>query len=136
MIKKSYKACGIDVDDFMIMNTEAYHNYTMSTIKSYLFYKGYSAKKLNTLQIGLSFVDKELTIYKALFFLQEFSVYLEVNNHNNAQPDVIHMTARFFNSENKLCAINKISMCLDHNSISNYRQPSHNRTNTLRHIFY
>ncbi len=102
MFRRTYKVKGEDVDDFMIMQDFAYYSYASSILKSYLFEKGYSKHKLNTLKIDFQEFSQKIIYQKHLMFTQSFFVNLEfIGTNNNGQK--INIRNRFFNTKNELC---------------------------------
>ncbi len=102
MFRRTYKVKGEDVDDFMIMQDFAYYSYASSILKSYLYEKGYSKHKLNTLKIDFQEFSQKIIYQKHLMFTQSFFVNLEfIGTNNNGQK--VNIRNRFFNTKNELC---------------------------------
>ncbi len=104
MFRKIYKVKGEDVNDYMVMQNTAYHKYTSSVFETFLFEIGYSKQKLSTLNIGVQICKEELVHHKRLMFMQNFFLYLELQNSDNNERE-IHIRSRFFNVHNELCTI-------------------------------
>ena len=103
MFRKTYKVKGEDVNDFMVMQHFAYLSYASNVLHTFLFEKGYSRQKLNTLKIGLQESSEELIHYKHLMFGQAFFVDLEL--YLKADDGKISIKNSFFNQRNELCTV-------------------------------
>lgn len=111
MICKNYIVAGEDVNDFMVMESTAYISYTLRLLYHFLFDKGFSKEKLNTLHIGLQEGNHVFVSYKNLMFTEPFFVemkqcYIE---------DKINIKSYFFNSKKECCAeVTKEVLWFDH----------------------
>lgn len=103
MFRRTYKVKGTDVNDFMIMQEFAYHSYASSILTSFLFEKGFSKSKLNSLKINFQRVPKKTISYTPLLFTQHFTVSLEFLSISEDKRKM-QIQNRFFNNQNKLCA--------------------------------
>lgn len=102
MFQRNYTVKGNDVNDFMVMQNAAYLHYSSKLLETFLFVKGFTKLKMNTLKVGLQKKNDKITQYKPLLFTQSFLVELEFKNilfTNNKMNVVIH----FYNQENELC---------------------------------
>nr|WP_315150733.1 hypothetical protein [uncultured Flavobacterium sp.] len=100
MICKNYVVAGEDVNDVMIMESDAYISYTLRLLYRFLFDNGFSKEKLNALHLGLQVGNHELVCYKNLMFTEPFFVKIE----NCCIEDKIKIKSCFFNSKNECCA--------------------------------
>lgn len=103
MFQRNYKVNGEDVNDFMVMQNAAYLNYSSKLLETFLFVKGFTNLKMNTLKVGLQKKSDKILQYKPLLFTQVFSVDLEFKNivfSNQKMKVSIH----FYNDKNELCA--------------------------------
>lgn len=100
MICKNYVVAGEDVNDVMIMESDAYISYTLRLLYRFLFDNGFSKEKLNALHLGFQEVNHELVCYKNLMFTEPFFVKIE----NCCIDDKIKIKSYFFNSKNECCA--------------------------------
>ncbi|WP_299436781.1 thioesterase family protein [uncultured Aquimarina sp.] len=102
MYRKNYKVKGEDVDDFMVMQDVAYHNYTSSLLNAFLLEKGYSKRKREMLKIDLQESIESLIFRKHLMFTQVFFVNLELLDVDYKEWKLTFRN-RFFNANNELC---------------------------------
>ncbi|MEW7292162.1 hypothetical protein [Aquimarina sp. 2304DJ70-9] len=123
MFRQNYKVKGEDVDDFMIMQDFAYHSYTLSIFNTFLFQKGYSKHKVDTLKMGLQKCKEELIYQQHLMFTQHFSVHLEFIDSINTKQK-LSLRSRFFNSENELCVTVNTEFDYLHNNYQELLAPS------------
>ncbi len=103
MFQRNYTVKGEDVNDFMVMQNAAYLNYSSKLFETFLFVKGFSILKMNTLKVGLQKKNDQILQFKPLFFTQAFSVELEFKNilfTNQKMNVAIH----FYNQEKELCS--------------------------------
>lgn len=100
MIGKNYVVTGQDVNDFMIMEKEAYISYTLRLLYIFLFNNGFSKEKLNALHIGFKEGNQKLICYKDLMFTQPF--YIEMSDCYI--DDKVIIKSRFFNLKKECCA--------------------------------
>lgn len=100
MICKNYVVAGEDVNDVMIMESDAYISYTLRLLYRFLFDNGFSKEKLNALHLGFQEGNHELVCYKNLMFTELFFVKIE----NCCIDDKIKIKSCFFNSKNECCA--------------------------------
>jgi hypothetical protein len=100
MICKNYVVTGEDVDDFMVMESNAYISYTLRLLYHFLFANGFSKEKMKTLQLSLQGGDHVLVNYKNLMFTEQFSVEMK----HCCIDDKINIKSYFFNSKNECCA--------------------------------
>ena len=102
MFQRNYTVKGIDVNDFMVMQNAAYLNYSSKLIETFLFVKGFTKLKMNTLKVGLQNRNDQFLQYKSLMFTEAFSVDLEFKSiaFSNQKMNVcIH----FYNQQKELC---------------------------------
>lgn len=112
MIRKNYVVKGEDVDDYMAMENEAYLSYSLRLLYHFLFEKGYSREKLNTLKLGLKEGNHALTSYKNLMFTEQFSVEMYYFYTN----EKLNIKSSFFNAKNELCTDLTLEVnCFDYN---------------------
>ncbi len=104
MFRRNYKVKGEDVDDYMVMQDFAYQAYISSILDTFLFEKGYSKRKLETLKIGLQKCGEELVHRKHLMFTQNFGINLEFLEVADDKQKM-SIRGRFFNTQNELCAM-------------------------------
>jgi acyl-CoA thioesterase FadM len=103
MFQRNYTVKGEDVNDFMVMQNAAYLIYSSKLIETFLFVKGFSKLKMNTLKVGLQKKNDQIIQFKPLFFTQAFSIELEFKNFlftNQKMNVAIH----FYNQEKELCS--------------------------------
>lgn len=100
MICKNYVVAGEDVNDVMIMESDAYISYTLRLLYRFLFDNGFSKEKLNALHLGFQEGNHELVCYKNLMFTEPFFIKIE----NCCIDDKIKIKSCFFNSKNECCA--------------------------------
>ncbi|QOG00927.1 hypothetical protein [Flavobacterium sp. MDT1-60] len=100
MICKNYVVTGEDVDDVMVMESNAYISYTLRLLYHFLFNNGFSKEKLNASHLGLQEGNHVLVCYKNLMFTEPFFVKME----NCYMDDKIKIKSCFFNSKNECCA--------------------------------
>ncbi|MEM0578663.1 thioesterase family protein [Flavobacterium polysaccharolyticum] len=100
MFGKNYVVTGDDVNDFMVMENDAYFSYTLRLLYVFLFNNGFSKEKLNALHLGFKEGNHRLTCYKNLMFTQPF--YIEMNHCYI--DDKIMIKSRFFNLKKECCA--------------------------------
>lgn len=102
MFQRNYKVKGEDVNDFMVMQNAAYLNYSSKLLETFLFVKGFTKLKMNTLKVGLQKKNDQIVQYKPLLFTQPFSVDLEFKSiafSNQKMKVSIH----FYNDKKELC---------------------------------
>ena len=102
MFQRDYKVKGEDVNDFMVMQNAAYLTYSSKLLETFLFVKGFTKLKMNTLKVGLQKKNDKITQHKPLLFTQAFSVYLEFKSiafSNQKMKVSIH----FYNDKKELC---------------------------------
>jgi len=102
MFQRNYKVKGEDVNDFMVMQNAAYLNYSSKLFETFLFNKGFTKLKMNTLKVGLQKTKDNIHQYKPLLFTQAFSVDLKFKSiafSNQKMSVSIH----FYNDKNELC---------------------------------
>ncbi|KFF02967.1 hypothetical protein [Flavobacterium reichenbachii] len=100
MICKNYTVTGEDVNDIMVMESNAYFSYTIKILYHFLFDKGFSKQKLNSLNLALQEGNSELVCYKNLMFTEDFFIEMK---HFHMDKN-INIKSRFFNSKNECCA--------------------------------
>ena len=100
MICKNYVVAGEDVNDVMVMESNAYISYTLRLLHHFLFNNGFSKEKLNALHLGLQEGNHVLVCYKNLMFTEPFFVEME---HCSIE-DKINIKSSFFNSKKECCA--------------------------------
>lgn len=112
MICKNYVVTGEDVNNFMVMEDDAYVSYTLRLLYRYLFENGYSKEKLNSLHLGLQQANHEFNCYKNLMFTEHF--FIEIKHCYI--DDKISVESCFFNLKKECCAEAKIEVeWFDHN---------------------
>ncbi len=100
MFRINYKVTGEDVDDFMVMQNDAYYAYSISAIKNFLHKKGIPSKQL--MELDQQLIDREqLDFFKDLMFTQQFFINLDAIE---LDKDKLNVRNRFFNANNELCA--------------------------------
>lgn len=100
MIRKNYVVRGQDVDDCMVMEDTAYLTCALRLVYHFLFEKGYSKERLNTLKLDLMVKDFKLISYKKLMFTEQFSLEMSYCY----KKEMMNIKSHYFNSENFLCA--------------------------------
>ena len=102
MFQRNYTVKGSDVNDFMVMQNAAYLNYSSKLIETFLFVKGFTKLKMNTLKVGLQKKNDQILQYKPLLFTQAFSVNLEFKNiaFSNQKMNV---SIHFYYDKKELC---------------------------------
>lgn len=102
MFQRDYKVKGEDVNDFMVMQNAAYLNYSSKLLETFLFVKGFTKLKMNTLKVGLQKKNDKITQFKPLLFTQTFSVDLEFESiaFSNQKMNV---SIHFYNDKKELC---------------------------------
>ena len=102
MFQRNYRVNGNDVNDFMVMQNAAYLNYSSKILETFLFVKGFTKLKMNSLKVGLEKKNDQITQYKPLLFTQDFSVELEFNSiaFSNQKMKV---SVHFYNAKKELC---------------------------------
>lgn len=102
MFQRNYKVKGEDVNDFMVMQNAAYLKYTSVILETFLFSKGLSKLKMNSLKVGLQKKNDVIFQHKPLFFTQAFSLNLEFNEivFTNQKMNV---SLHFYNNKKELC---------------------------------
>lgn len=104
MFIKKFRVTGNDVNDFMVMQNFAYHSYISTTLKWFLTENNYLLKNRKTTTIDIRQSVISISFQKALMFTQDFNVVLEVLKIDN-EKSTICIKSRFYNINNKLCAI-------------------------------
>lgn len=102
MFQRNYTVKGEDVNDFMVMQNAAYLKYSSKILDTFLFVKGFTKMKMNSLKVGLLKKNDKIQQYKSLLFTQPFSIELEFQNilfTNQKMNVAIH----FYNQERVLC---------------------------------
>lgn len=102
MFQRSYKVKGEDVNDFMVMQNAAYLKYSSKILETFLFVKGFTKLKMNSLQVGLQKKNDQIIQHKPLLFTQAFTVDLECksiafSNHK------MSVSVHFYNAKKELC---------------------------------
>jgi acyl-CoA thioesterase FadM len=103
MFQRLYKVEGEDVNDFMVMQNIAYLKYSSKLMETFLFNKGFTKLKMNSLKVGLQKSNDQIIQKKHLMFTQGFTVQLEfvkLNFESNKMNVKIH----FFNNKEEICA--------------------------------
>lgn len=103
MFQRIYTVKGEDVNDFMVMQNTGYLKYASKIVETFLFVKGFSNLKMNTLQVGLQKNNDQIIGYKNLMFTQTFIVKLqfkEIGICNQKMSVAIH----FYNLKEEICA--------------------------------
>ena len=102
MFQRNYTVKGEDVNDFMVMQNAAYLNYYSKLLETFLFVKGFTKLKMNTLRVGLQKKNDQISQYHNLFFTQPFSVNLEFKTiaFSNQKMNV---SIHFYNEQKELC---------------------------------
>ena len=103
MFQRTYKVNGEDVNDFMVMQNVAYLNYSSKLVETFLFVKGFTKLKMNTLKVGLQKNNDQIKQYQQLLFTQFFSVKLEFKNLGFCEQKM-NIAIHFFNQKEELCA--------------------------------
>lgn len=103
MFQRSYKVKGKDVNDFMVMQNASYLYYSSKIVETFLFVKGFTKLKMNSLKVGLQNNSDQIVLYKPLFFTQRFYIDLEFKNivYSNQKMSI---SIHFYNENNELCA--------------------------------
>jgi len=103
MFQRIYTVKGEDVNDFMVMQNTGYLKYASKIVETFLYVKGFSSLKMNTLQVGLQKNNDQIMGYKNLMFTQTFIVRLqckEIGFCNQKMSVAIH----FYNLKEEICA--------------------------------
>jgi acyl-CoA thioesterase FadM len=102
MFQRNYTVNGKDVNDFMVMQNAAYLSYSSKLLETFLFVKGFTKLKMNTLKVGLQKKNDQILQYKPLLFTQAFSVDLEFKSiaFSNQKMKV---SIDFYNDKKELC---------------------------------
>jgi acyl-CoA thioesterase FadM len=101
MFIREYKVKGEDVNDFMVMQNEAYLKYTSKILETFLYVKGYTKLKMNSLKIGLQNRNSKLKQFDNLFFTQNFTIVLEFRKIDTILQKM-EIVLNFYNKENSL----------------------------------
>ncbi|WP_299217147.1 hypothetical protein [uncultured Aquimarina sp.] len=109
MFRRNFKVKGEDVDDFMVMQENAYQSYTSSILSAYLFEKGYAKQKRKTINFDLQEFLETKKIRKHLMFMQDFFINMELLSFDEKQQKLIVRNS-FFNASNELCVTAKTSI--------------------------
>jgi acyl-CoA thioesterase FadM len=102
MFQRIYTVKGEDVCDFMVMQNTAYLKYVSKLVDTFLYQKGFSSAKMNTLKVGLQKNGDLIKHKQHLMFTQSFSVKLEfckLSYSNNKMNIKVH----FYNNKEELC---------------------------------
>ncbi len=87
----------------MVMQNAAYLKYSSKILETFLFVKGFTKLKMNTLKVGLQKKNDQILQYKPLLFTQAFSIELEFKNIlfiNQKMNVAIH----FYDQNKELCS--------------------------------
>lgn len=103
ILQRKYTVKGDDVNDFMVMQNSAYLKSATRLITTFLFMNGFTSLKMNSLKVGLENKNDSLTVYKPLFFTQEFFVNLELNYFIETS-NKMRVTINFINAQDELSA--------------------------------
>ncbi len=104
MYQKRYKVTGEDVDDFMVMQEDAYKMYSVSSLKSFL-YETNRTKNISNTFLTTKKVSQEIKYYKDLMFTQQFVINLDIVE---IQEGSFNIQNRFFNTNNELCVVTSL----------------------------
>lgn len=99
MITKNYVVIGKDVNDYMVMQSEAYLSYTLRLLYCFLFQNGFSKEKLNTLHLGFKEGTHRILSHQNLMFTEHFCIELK---HCKIDDKII-VNSRFFNQKKECC---------------------------------
>lgn len=102
MFQRNYKVKGEDVNDFMVMQNAAYLNYSSKLLETFLFVKGFTKLKMNTLNVGLQKKNDQIIQHKPLLFTQFFSVDLEFISITFSNQKM-NVSIHFYNDKKELC---------------------------------
>ncbi|PQJ78360.1 thioesterase family protein [Polaribacter porphyrae] len=100
MFQREYTVQGTDVNDFMVMQSDAYLKYASKIVETFLFVKGYTKLKMNTLKVGLQKQSDQLNQNKPLLFTQKFTMLLEFKNIDYTLQKMTILVS-FYNSKNE-----------------------------------
>lgn len=103
ILERKYTVKGADVNDFMVMHNSAYLKCASKLINTFLFVNGFTSLRMNSLKVGVDAKNDALTIYKPLFFAQEYHIKLELNNFIETS-NKMKVTIQFINPQNELSA--------------------------------
>lgn len=90
------------MNDFMVMQNAAYLNYSSKLLETFLFVKGFTKLKMNSLKVGLQKKNDQISQYKPLLFTQAFKVELEFKNMLFTSKKM-HVAIHFYNDKQELC---------------------------------
>jgi acyl-CoA thioesterase FadM len=104
MFSRSYSVKGEDVNDFMVMQNNAYLKYTTKLIDTFLYVNRFTKLKMNNLKVGLQNNNDKLQQFTPLLFTEQFSVKLQCkllcNNSKKMNVEIY-----FYNNKEELCAL-------------------------------
>ena len=116
MFQRTYTVKGEYVNDFMVMQNIGYLKYASKIVDTFLFSKGFSSLKMNTLQVGIQKNNDQIIGYKSLMFMQPFLVRLQFKEIGFCNQKM-SVAINFYNLKEELCAtINRELFWFDYNS--------------------
>lgn len=104
MFTRNYTVKGEDVNDFMVMQNNAYLKYTTKLIDTFLHINRFTKLKMNTLKIGLQNNNDTLHQYKPLLFTESFSVVLNCKLLCITSKKM-NVEIYFYNKKRELCTL-------------------------------
>lgn len=102
MFQRNYTVNGNDVNDFMVMQNNAYLTYSSKLLETFLFVNGFTKLKMNTLQVGLQKKNDQILQHKSLLFTQPFSINLEFKTISFSSKKM-NVSMHFYNQQKELC---------------------------------
>ncbi|MFK8061242.1 MAG: thioesterase family protein [Polaribacter sp.] len=123
MFQRTYTVKGEDVNDFMVMQNTAYLKYASKLVETFLFVKGFSKLKMNTLKVGLQKKNDTIKQHHNLMFTQSFSVELKFKELGFCEQKM-QIEVLFYNHKKELSAlITRELFWFDYNSWQNIKPP-------------
>lgn len=104
MFTRNYSVKGEDVNDFMVMQNNAYLKYTTKLVDTFLHTNRFTKLKMNNLKVGLQNNNDRLQQYKPLLFTEAFSVALHCKLLCNSSKKM-NIEIYFYNKKEELCAL-------------------------------
>ena len=101
MFTRTYTVKGEDVNDFMVMQNAAYLKYASKIVDTFLFVKGFTNLKMNTLKVGIQKNNDQIKHYAHLMFTQPFTVQLEFKELGLCEQKM-KVAIHFCNDKNKV----------------------------------
>lgn len=104
MFKRIYRVKGEDVNDFMVMQNASYLCYSSKLVDAFLFEKGFTKLKMNSLKVGFQKSNDQVKHYRDLMFTESFSVDLKCKVLDFCKSKM-NIEVHFYNKQKQLCTI-------------------------------